>query len=185
MKGFLFPDIRKADFGFIIGCALIGAIFAGLFGVLHDQVTYSISPEYFTKIKFKQFHYADIGLGNRFFVATIGFLATWWVGFFIGWFLSRTVLHVEDKTFRAKKVKLGFGIVFATTLIISFAVAVYGFIATEIYGHQRWMSTFDYYNIKDTHAFMRVVFIHYASYLGGVIGLIVAFLVLSFNKPGQ
>jgi hypothetical protein len=69
--------------------AIIGGLIAGAYGIVHDQVTYTIAPEYFTKLKFHQFHYADFGLGNRIFAATIGFLATWWVGAIAAWLLAR------------------------------------------------------------------------------------------------
>ena len=72
----------------MLGYALMGALIAGLYGVVHDQITYSMSPEYFTRVKFFQFHYADFGLPPRSFVAEIGFLATWWVGLIAGWFLG-------------------------------------------------------------------------------------------------
>ena len=43
----------------------VGAVLAGCYGALHDQISYTISPEYFTKVKFEQFRYADFGCGNR------------------------------------------------------------------------------------------------------------------------
>jgi len=61
----------------MVGYSLVGAVMASVYGVMHDQFTYSISPEYFTRLKFLQFQYADFGLPARFFVAEIGFLATW------------------------------------------------------------------------------------------------------------
>ena len=75
MLKYLVPQIALGDLPSMCGVALIGAVIAGVYGVLHDQITYAISPEYFTHMKFKQFHYADVGLGDRVFVATIGFLA--------------------------------------------------------------------------------------------------------------
>lgn len=68
---------------------VLGAMVGGVYGVLHDQITYSISHEYFTKLKFDQFKYANFGFPVRIFVSEVGFLATWWVGFFAAWFLAR------------------------------------------------------------------------------------------------
>ena len=76
MMNVLYPKIRLDLLPAMVGYAAAGAILAGLYGVVHDQVTYSISPEYFTRLKFTQFHYADFGLPARVFVAEIGFLAT-------------------------------------------------------------------------------------------------------------
>lgn len=76
----------------ILLVACCGSLFAGIYGILHDQVTYTLAPEYFTRFKFTQFSYANFGLSDRLFVAIIGVLATWWVGFVAAWFLARVVL---------------------------------------------------------------------------------------------
>ena len=39
---FLYPKIPLTDLPAMTGYALIGAVLAGAYGVLHDQVTYSI-----------------------------------------------------------------------------------------------------------------------------------------------
>lgn len=67
---------------------LLTPILAGLYGILHDQFTYTISPEYFTKFKFIQFRLMNEGKlifpNVRFAVAIVGFFATWWTGIIIG-----------------------------------------------------------------------------------------------------
>ena len=63
----------------IIGLApLIG----GIYGILNDQLTYTISPEYYTQFKFYQFGLIDFvnDTNPRIGVSVVGFLATWWVG---------------------------------------------------------------------------------------------------------
>jgi len=86
MKSLLYPKLRLDLLRRMLGYAVLGALIAGCYGVLHDQITYSISAEYFTRLKFLQFHYADFRFPARVFVAEIGFLATWWVGLIAGWF---------------------------------------------------------------------------------------------------
>ena len=73
----------------MIGIAGIGALIAGLYGIVHDQVTFTLSADYFYRLKFVQFRFADFGLPVRVFVGIIGFLATWWVGLIAGWLLAR------------------------------------------------------------------------------------------------
>ena len=92
MLRFVIPRIALRDLPPMIAVAVCGAMVAGVYGILHDQITYTISPEYFSKFKFDQFRYAEIGLPDRVFVAEIGFLATWWVGFFSAWFLARRLV---------------------------------------------------------------------------------------------
>ena len=84
----------------MLGYAGLGAVLAGLYGILHDEITYTISPEYFTRLKFYQFDYADFGLPPRVLVAEIGFLATWWVGFFAAWFLARLPFRRSHRDWR-------------------------------------------------------------------------------------
>ena len=102
----------------MFGMAVVGAFIAGVYGILHDHVTYSIGPEYFTKLKFQQFHYADFGLGDRVFVSCIGFLATWWVGFIIAWFLSRRLIPGQNRATAYREILKGMAIVFASGLVV-------------------------------------------------------------------
>src|SRR5580700_8579924 len=87
-----YPTFPAKQFPAMLCIALLGAVVAGMYGALHDQISYSISPEYFTKLKFRQFSYADFGWPHRVFASEVGFLATWWVGLFAGWFLARAGL---------------------------------------------------------------------------------------------
>ena len=108
----------------MLGYAVLGAFVAGFYGVLHDQITYSISPEYFTRMKFLQFHYADFGLPPRVFVAEIGFLATWWVGLIAGWFLARVAVPAFPGRSARAPILQGFAIMFASAL----SAALVGFL---------------------------------------------------------
>ena len=62
---------------------LICPLIAGVYGILHDQLTYTISPEYYTKFKFIRFG-IDPQMSDRLAVCKIGFLSTWWAGIYIG-----------------------------------------------------------------------------------------------------
>ena len=42
----LYPKIRFSALPAMLGHAMAGAGLAGIYGVVHDQVTYSICPEY-------------------------------------------------------------------------------------------------------------------------------------------
>ena len=39
----------------LILIVIIAALTGGIYGAIHDQLTYTISPEYYTKFKFIQF----------------------------------------------------------------------------------------------------------------------------------
>ena len=171
---YIIPRIASDDVPPMICVALVGGILAGIYGIVHDQITYWISPEYFTKLKFDQFWYADFGHGDRVFASTIGFLATWWVGFIAAWFLARRLIprQPRDQAFR----QIRKGIMCIITFGSAFGVAGYG------YGlwrgpdadYSSWTWAFRELKVTDTWSFVRVAYIHNAGYLGGLIGLVVA-----------
>ena len=49
---FSFPPIPLRAWRGMLLAAAAGAMLAGVYGILHDQVTYTISEEYFTRFKF-------------------------------------------------------------------------------------------------------------------------------------
>jgi len=182
MKSLLYPKLRLDLFAPMLGYAVLGALIAGFYGVLHDQITYSISPEYFTRLKFLQFHYADFGFPARVFVAEIGFLATWWVGLIAGWFLARIAVPALHREQARSGVLWGFGIIFAG----SFIAALVGFLLGLRLGPEsdlsNWQGFVTSRGVVDLPSFVRVAYIHNASYLGGLIGLVVALLQLRCQK---
>jgi len=44
---------------------LFAILLSGLYGIIHDQISYTVSPEYFTKFKFQQFGLDGMTLPNR------------------------------------------------------------------------------------------------------------------------
>jgi hypothetical protein len=160
----------------MLAMAVVGALISGFYGVVHDQITYSISPEYFTRMKFEQFRAADFGFPERMFVAEIGFLATWWVGFFGGWFLGRIAVPVWPARQAWKHVMVGL-VVMSGIAVLAGAVGFgLGLVQQEI--GPMWIGMTDELGVLDVRAFMRVGYIHNAGYLGGLTGLVAAIVML-------
>lgn len=178
MLKYLVPQIEVTDLPPMFGMAALGAIIAGVYGILHDQVTYSIGPEYFTKLKFQQFQYADFGLGDRVFVSCIGFLATWWVGFIIVWFLSRRLIPDQDRGTAYRGIFKGMAIVFAAGILAGAIGYAYGMTLDADTNYEKWQPVFSRLQITDPTGFLRVAYMHNASYLGGFVGFIIALLVI-------
>ncbi len=152
----------------MLGYGVIGALLAGLYGILHDQVTYSISPEYFTRLKFTQFHCADFGLPPRVLVAEVGFLA--------GWFIARITVPDFPRAAAFRCSMRGFLIIFAFALTAAFVGYGLGLLHGPDYSG--WESLASAVGIVDVPSFVRVAYIHNAGYLGGLMGLVAAIIYL-------
>ncbi len=168
----LFPRFTLRQFSWMLAFGLAGAVVAGIYGVVHDQVTYTVGPEYFTKLKFRQFHYLDQAQPVRLVVAEIGFLATWWVGFFAAWFMARVtiphlpVLHAAQLSLRGV---VGMILAAMTFALVAAAIAPTSLADSRLDG---WNTTLNVLGVTDRLAFLRVAYIHNASYLGGLAGLV-------------
>jgi hypothetical protein len=144
-------------------------LLAGLYGIIHDQVTYTIAPEYFTKFKYNQFGFEPGWFGgHRQTVAVIGFLATWWTGHFIGLVLALVGLIFKDFRSMRKAIQKAIFITFCFVIAMGLFGFLYGrFILTKT-GVDWWLPE----NLIDRGAFITVGSIHNFSYLGGLLGLV-------------
>ncbi|MFT5858336.1 MAG: hypothetical protein ACI865_000422 [Flavobacteriaceae bacterium] len=159
-------------------------IIAGIYGVIHDQITYTICPEYFTNFKFIQFSTPhELSNSPRLAVALVGFKATWWVGIPIGLLLCPLgIIKLTSFDFFKLKVK-SIARVFAVTFAVGLIGYLIGQISLETMSLQPIMTGINASHselalaltqVKDLRGFSLVGQIHIYSYIGGVAGLIVA-----------
>jgi hypothetical protein len=160
----------------MLGIAAVGAVVGGVYGIVNDQVTYSISPEYFTRLKFQQFAYANFGFPTRVYVAEIGFLASGAVGFFATWFLARIAVPAWPTQVAFRRCLIGFAIIFASAFAAAIVGCVFGLYHSSDYSN--WQEVGFVLGVVDLPAFVRVAYIHNAGHLGGLIGLIAAIAFL-------
>ena len=152
---------------------LLAPLFGGLYGILHDQLTYTISPEYYTKFKFYQFGLMDEGNeaifpNPRIQISQVGFLATWWMGLPIGLILGLIGL-VHENSNQMFRVTLKAILI---TVLVAFATGLIGLAFGKLYladaGVDWWLPE----NLIDRENFIAVGSMHNFSYLGGLTGLI-------------
>ncbi|HEY0977001.1 MAG TPA: hypothetical protein VGE21_05980 [Flavobacteriales bacterium] len=154
-------------------------LIAGLYGALHDQLSYTISPEYFTKFKYGQFGFEPQWFGgHRATVAVIGFLATWWVGLIIGLFVAGTALFQPDARRMRTAILRATRIVFGVAVICALIGLATGwwFIRDLPAG---WYLPDD---VVDRHAFLSVGSMHNFSYGGGLLGLMLALIDMEWRR---
>lgn len=166
-------------FGVFSSFIFVSVLVAGLYGILHDQITYSISPEYFTKFKYRQFGFEPEWFGgHRQTVAAIGFLATWWTGLFIGFILGLLNLTLQDHKQMIFVLSKTIRIILGITIATGFVGFFYGKFYLAKTGVSWWLPE----DLIDKEKFIIVGSIHNFSYIGGVIGLLVAFVYVIFMK---
>jgi hypothetical protein len=169
----LYPRIPRRHLPLMFAISAVGAMIAGAYGILHDQVTYTLSEEYFTKFKAEQFQFADFGWPRRVYVAEIGFLATWWVGFVAGWFLSRLTVPHLSRPAAMQRCFFGFGVVFVLAFAGGLVGAWLGWRRMHDADLGAWTDFARFYGVKEIGQFVWVGFIHNSSYAGGLIAALV------------
>lgn len=162
---------------------IIALILGGIYGIVHDQITYSISEEYYTKFKFIQFGLENWGMGQnigtlktpeieldnpRLGASIVGTLATWWVGLIIGIFLSLIgLIHRNGKEMFNTTLKA-----FVVTTGIALLTGLVGLLYGKIFLVENPPNWFLPDNVIERGNFIMVGSMHNFSYLGGLIGLI-------------
>lgn len=154
-------------------------LMAGFYGILHDQLTYSICPEYFTRFKFIQFgltgeNMAQIMPYPRISVAVVGFLATWWTGIFIGLGIFIGGFRLKSKEIRIKAYLQALSLVLLIALLTGVIGGIYGYFYLAAKDGNGWLPP----HIEDVRGFITVGTIHNFSYLGGLLGLIAGIVFL-------
>lgn len=158
--------------GVFIITIIISVLLASIYGALHDQITYTISSEYFTIFKFEQFGFQDWGHQNpRLTTAIIGVLATWWMGLFIGVFQALVGLIHSNYRLMFRYVLNSIFITIGITILFGF----FGFIV-EYFNSEVYKNCCFPYSIKDGKSFKIVGSIHNYGYMGGEIGAFVGII---------
>lgn len=166
---------------------IISPIIGGLYGILHDQITYTISPEYYTEFKFYQFGILEEGNEvkidyPRLEVAKVGFLATWWMGLLIGFILGLISLFKKgNKDFLKTSLKSYF-VVILVSLITGISGLLYGKLFLSKNEIDWWLPETLLINKNN---FIAVGSMHNFSYFGGLIGLIISATYIIKSKKSN
>jgi hypothetical protein len=75
----LIPVTRFGKLPVLVLLLMLAALAAAVFGALHNQLSYTVGPTYFTELKFGQFAIPD-DTGPRLGAALVGIQASWWMG---------------------------------------------------------------------------------------------------------
>ena len=169
----LYPKFPLRRLPAMLGLGVVGAVLAGSYGALHDQLSFTISAEYFTQLKFRQFHWANAGLPPRVFASVVGFLATWWAGLITGWVLARLGLDEFPAAERRRTAGRAFAIVLGAAVVFGLLGMAIGYKVSrdDLGGWDGWR---DRLALQDVPGFVIVAWLHASGYAGAVVGLVIA-----------
>jgi hypothetical protein len=170
---------RIAIFLVFIAAAML---VAGLFGALHDQISYSISNEYFTRFKFVQFHLQNAEVPERVRVAAVGFLASWWMGIPLGLLTGIAGFMQHTPAHMGRALALSLGVICAFVLLVALAGLAYGMVQTaqlDLANYSGWFIPAD---LEQTRRFISVGYMHNSAYLGGAAAIPLAWLFHFFYR---
>jgi hypothetical protein len=157
---------------------VLGCLIAGVYGAVHDQVSFTASPDYFFAFKFHQF---DIPpeLQNRVGAAIVGWRATWWMGAVIGVPVVTAGLLLPGWQAYLKHSLIAFAVVALTALLVGMgALAIAGLTISKTS-----LPNFHFPSgVVDRVAFARVGVMHNFSYLGGFLGIATGIVYLAVAR---
>ncbi len=153
--------------GILLLIILLTPLVAGFYGVIHDQITYTISNEYFTQLKFDQFG-VEATVPYRLGASYVGWMATWWMGIPLGIILGLVGLIHTDWQFMFKAYYKSLAIIILVALLTGFCGLIYG----RLFLIDKDLNWFIPNNLIDREHFIIVGSMHNFSYIGGLTGLI-------------
>ena len=181
LKPWICPQLSVDEWRLIARLVSACTLVACIFGALHDQITFTLSPEYFQKIKFQQFAWLSFGRPDRLRVAAIGSVACAGLGALFGWLLGRRLLQAKIRPLPTTAAK-DFWRAARRRCLLVLSCAVAGGLIAGICAHWlatdgnggRWDWAIEQYRIVDRLHFIEVVYVHHGSYLGALLGAALA-----------
>ncbi|MBB4803116.1 amino acid transporter [Flavobacterium nitrogenifigens] len=151
----------------------LSILIATLFGVLHNQFTYTISDEFFTEYLFEKFGFIEYGRNTpRLTASIIGVWSGWWIGLCAGFIFALIGFFSPNIKEMKKSISGAILIMLSTTVIIGLLGLCYGFL-----GFSNLESTCCFpLQIKNMQNLIAVSEMHSFSYAGGAIGLLLGAL---------
>ena len=146
---------------------VFACLVAGLYGAIHDQISYTVAPSYYHEFKFDQFA-IDPDFRNRIGASIVGWNASWWMGLIIGLPIYFAGLFVRgNREFCIQYLRAAI-LVVLIALVIGLGALATSFVSIDESHLPTWMVG---WSVSDPVAFARVGTMHNFAYIGGFVGL--------------
>lgn len=158
---------RKILYCFLI--ILVGTLVSGLFGLLHDHLTFSLSPEFYAVLRFP-----ELGIqwsqNNFWNVSKVGIINSAETGFFLSISVALcSLIQLDYKTM--------FKVAMRCVAIIILTISVFAILAclsATFFPFKDRSYEMIPDNIVDPNSFLMVLRIHNFTYFGSIIGMLIS-----------
>lgn len=158
-------------FTVLFGLLALSALAAGVFGALHNQLSYSVGPSYFHDLKFAQYGISE-DLQNRLGAALVGFRASWWLGLLMG--LPALLLGFFLLARPQTLLTAGIGVLVVALLVTTLAVAGGLGFGVTVLDEARIAELPIPESVSDPMGFARAGIMHDMAWYGGIAGAALA-----------
>lgn len=144
---------------------------ATIFGALHNQLSYSVGPDYFVNLKFAQFGLPE-GTAPRLGAAQVGMMASWWMGALVS--LPALVLGLFTVPSARSYLAAGIGAIGLVLVLATFAalMGLVGGLVADATGMLDGVVTLPEGVARSD--FLRAGFMHEAAYVAAGLGALLA-----------
>lgn len=160
-----------------------GCVIAAAYGAVHNQISYTVSPEFFHLDLFNRCM-TPIEFHNRAGASLVGVFTSWWMGLVIGLPVLLVALILPGWKAYVQHSLIAFGVAAVTALLIGLAaLLVFSLVLTPAtVGGFRFPP-----GVTDEVAFARAGMMHNFGYLGGGVGILlaVAYLIVVRVRMGR
>lgn len=153
---------------------VLACLLAGAYGAVHNQISYTVGPDYFHALKFIQFRIPE-EFHNRIGAAIVGWFASWWMGLLIGTPLAILALLLPSVAEMTRIFLRSAVLVVTVTLILGCLTLVVDWPA-EAYALFLIPT-----GVVDETGFIRAAVMHEMSYGAGMVGLVLALIMMGFS----
>ena len=145
----------------------ISILAGGIYGIIHDQITFTISPEYYTQFKFEQFGISDY-MWDRWGLVVVGWNATWWFGLILGIILGISgMIKAKGQNFLIIGIR-AIGLNMGIALVVGFIGLAIAYLFFDPQS-SNWIIPPE---VIQKHDYLAVGSMHTFGYIGGILGLI-------------
>jgi hypothetical protein len=160
-----------AKFGVFLLFIPAAILTAGAFGAFHDQLSYTVSSEYFTAFKFHQFQLLDGRIPERVRAAEVGFLASWWMGIPLGPLVGVAGFIQRDARLMRRALLWSLLLVVVFTLSFACCGLFYGYYQTEHVDLSDYHGWYIPSGLMHVRNFLCAGYMHNSAYLGGLLSV--------------